>query len=328
MQSAARNLDPYVVPLVSLAPVSDEQQTDENLEPPYIRVRSPNAGFLHLDGGFEDVGSQTSDNSSFTIGTQANRLYTRKIQRFTHAGIQLCLATPNINPRNNTIIVESAPGVLHTGTLPEGWYPGIDITVPAADNAFTALAIGLNSVVPPFPAVFVVTWTRSVINGASPLQGTISNDGAVPWRFYNHPSNTCLAKGRNLFNLPQDQNFTAIKTLGAANLLYSRYVDICSAALTRYSKNPTASNQGPFDLYARVYLQSPLAGSPGGFPMQAAAFAPFGATGEATNYRRDRAFEQVDIRLQDEFGDPFYIPSLATATPANVDPSVILLTEI
>lgn len=330
---AARNLDPYLVPQVTLAPVSDEQQTDENLEPPYIRLRSANAGFLHLDGGFEDANSQTPDNASFTIGTQLNRLYTRKIQRFSVAGLQSFLATPNINPRNNVVIYETVPaaGGPHVATIPEGWYTALNNAT--ADSALTALQNALNAAVPPPPAAtFTVLWARGVTPAANPLQAIINTGGGFTFRFSLNTASTMLFKGKNLFNLPADQTFTAIKTLGAAFLIYSRYLDICSSALTRYTKNPTASNQGPFNLYARIYLQSPLVEpsvpNPGGFPTMGGAFAAFQPSIESTNFRRDRAFESVDITFRDEFGDPFYIPSLATGTLANVDPSLVLLTEI
>lgn len=318
--SSARNLDPYVLPLVSLAPVSDEQQTDENLEPPFVRVRATNAAFLHLDGGFRDFVDSpfNGDNTQFTIGNDPrNRLYTRKIQRFSIGGVALQLATPNINPRNNVVIFESAPGVTHTATIAEGYYD----TLAAA---YTALQNALNAALPPIAMGFVVT-AAPFPGSIHPLQGRIAAN--LPWRFLLDPANLTLFKGKDLFNLPEDQNFTLVKTLGAAFLMYSRYIDICSTALTRYTKNPTAGNQAPSNLYARVYLSSPVADR-GGFSLNAANFAPFGSTPEATNFRRDRAFEQVDISLLDDQGQPFYIPSLATETAANAAPSVILTTEV
>lgn len=311
---SARNLDPYTVPLVSLSPVSDEQQTDENLEPPFIRVRSANGGFVHIDGGFPDFPDNVISNTAFTVGNDpVNRLYTRKIQRFSLAAIGISLATPNINPRNNVVIFETAPGVTHTGVIPEGVYT----TIP---TALAALQAALSTAVPPAPA-FTVTQ-----NPLNPLQATVAINAGV-YRFFRDPTNLMLVRGETLFNLSQDTAFTASKTIGATWLQYSRYIDICSSALTKYSKNPTSGNQAPVNLYARVYLNSPIAPQ-GGFGLQAVNFAAFGQTQEATNFRRDRAFEQVDISLFDDEGQPFYIPSLATATPANVNPSIVLTTEI
>lgn len=312
--ASARNLDPYTVPLVSLAPVSDEQQTDENLEPPFMRVRSANGAFLHLDGGFPDFPNNVTTNTAFTIGNDPiNRLYTRKIQRFSLAAVGLNLATPNINQRNNVVIFEDSPGVIHRGVIPEGFYN----TIPAA---LTALQTALNTATPPSPLVFTVTQ-----NPLNQFQATIAATAA--FRFFNNPANLMLINGKSLFNLPLDQTFTTTKTLGAAFLIYSRYIDVCSSALTRYSKNPTFGNQSPSNLYARVYLESPVS-QRGGIPLGGASFFALGQTQEATNFRRDRAFESVDISLFDDTGAPFYIPSLATGTPANVTPSIVLATEI
>jgi hypothetical protein len=313
--------DPYKIPLVSLAPISDEQQTDSNLEPPFVRVRSGNSSFLHLDGGSKDRNSDLN-NSVFTIGTQENRLYTRKIQRFSLAGVQLGLNTPNINPRNNVVIFESSPGVIHTSSIPEGYYESLDTAI--AGSALTALETALNSATPASGITFTVSWPRSTNPVASKFQGLIT--ATAPFRFFEDPSNLMLVKGATLFNLPRDQNFTVSKTLGAAFLVYSRYIDVCSYALTQYSKNPTSSNQGPSNLYARFFLTPAF--NTHAISSTELDFAILPPSTEATNFNRSRAFEKVDITLRDEFGDLFYIPSIATNTPANVGPSLVLLTEV
>lgn len=314
MSLLPERVDPYRATKVSLAPVSDEQQTDENLEPPFVRVRTGNESFVFADSEIRDAPSDLFNVDDFTLGGGNHQFYVRKIKRLSIDGIQFALCTPNVNIRNNTItFFSTTSGTNHTVVVPEGLYP-------SAPALATALQTALNTAT----GASGLTWTITV-NPINACQYTLSVAGGT---YHFILSSPMIMFGRYLYNLPQDQANTASKTMGGVFGLYSRYVDIISNALTEYTKNPSSSNaRGPNGLVARVFIASPLTPGVGGITSGAVDFFASAAS-VGYNYDRSRALETIDVGLRDEFGQPFYIPSLSTGSPPNSALTLIIKTEL
>lgn len=305
--------NPYGTPTVSLAPVSDDQVTDANLEPPFVRVRSGNESFVYADS---EARADVTDPSTYVLGGGDFQFYVRKMQRIAFEGLQANLSVPNINERNNTVIFHSTTsGLDHTVVVPEGIY-----TTAAA--AAGALVSAMNLA----PSGILFT---AVVNPANALQVTLLAAGGTFHFIVGNPASTMMTRGRYLFNLPQEQTDTASKTMGAVFLQYTRFFDIISYSYTEYSKNPNTSNDHvPNALLARVFLAPPGPLSPTtGLQSNGVGFFTTDVN-VSTNYNRSRALEVLDIRLVDEFGMPLYQPSLSSGSPPNAAITYILKTEL
>jgi hypothetical protein len=312
--------DPYAAQPVSIAPISDEQQTDENLEPPFVRIRDGNESFIYADS--EERDDLTSPND-YVLGGGRYQFQARKLKRIALDSLQIALCTPNINARNNTLIFFSTSSAsLHSVTLQEGFWT----TIP---QGALVLQTALNSATGASGLTFTVNWIDpGVTPGASGQQINISAAGGA-FLFPVIPPSTTMTRGRYLFNLPRLTAPVVQATAGAVYLMYSRYFDIVSQAFTEYTKNPNSSNaRGPNALVRRVPLSSQALGvSLNGIPTDAIS-ATAAASTVSTNYNRSRALEVLDLRIIDEFGEPFYMPSLSTGTPPNTGLVLGIKTEL
>jgi hypothetical protein len=302
--------DPFAAQPVSLAPISDEQQTDRNLEPPFVRIRDGNESFVYADSEARD--DLTSQNE-YILGGGDRQFYARKLQRIALDGMQVAMSTPNINVRNNVLILHSATtNADYTVTIPEGLYPSVS-------TAAAALQTALNTVSGASLLTFTVT-----ANALNPLQLLISAAGGS---FHFEPNSPMITRGRYLFNLPAETVDTPSKTAGAAYLMYSRYFDIVSNSFTEHTKNPNTSNtRAPNALVKRVFIEG--AGGIGGVPINGISAVVSGIGTVSTNYDRTRALEVLDIRILDEFKEPFYMPSLSSGTPGNSGFTFVIKTEL
>lgn len=324
MTSLPERVNPYFPQQVSLAPVSDEQQTDENLEPPFVRVRSGNECFIFADSEVREAPANVPqalapdlfNATSFSLGGGNHQFYARKLKRLAVAGIQIANCVPNVNPRNNSVsFFSTASGLTHTVVIPEGQYT-TRATLTAALQAALNTATGASG----------LTWTITA-NPLNACQYTLATAGGD---FHFILTSPMVLYGRYLFNLPQDQANTNVKTMGAVYGLYTRYIDIISAAMTEYTKNPWSSNSRvPSGLVARVFV-GPLSGfgaSAGGISSDGMSFFA-GAEPAPINYNRSRAIEVIDLTLRDEFGQPYYIPSYSTGSPPNSGLDLIIKAEL
>lgn len=324
MTSLPERTNPYGPQLVSIAPISDEQQTDENLEPPFVRVRSGNECFIYADSEIREtlpgvpqaLAPDLVNVSTFSLGGGNHQFYARKLKRLSVTGVQIANCVPNVNPRNNTVaFFSSASGSTHTVTIPEGQY-ATRATLTAALQTALNTATGASG----------LTWTITV-NPLNSCQYTLATAGGN-YRFVL--TSPMVIYGRYLFNLPQDQTLTNSKTMGAVYGMYTRHIDVISTAMTEYTKNPSSSNtRVPNGLVARIFIaaQPGFGVSDGGISSDGMSF--FGnAEPAAINYNRSRAIEVIDLTLRDEFGQPYYIPSYSTGSPPNSALDLIIKAEL
>jgi hypothetical protein len=324
MASLPERNTPFHPQLVSLAPNSDEQQTDENLEPPFVRVRSGNECFIFADSEVRETPLGTPQSlapdlfnaTSFSLGGGNHQFYARKLKRLSVSGIQIANCVPNVNPRNNAVsFFSSASGLTHTVSIPEGQY-ATRATLTAALQTALNTATGASG----------LTWTITV-NPLNSCQYTLATAGGN-YRFVL--TSPMVLYGRYLFNLPQEQALSNSKTMGAVYGLYTRYIDVISASMTEYTKNPWSSNtRVPNGLVARVFIgpQAGFGSSAGGIASDGMSFFA-GVEAAPINYNRSRAIEVIDLALRDEFGQPYYIPSYSSGSPPNSALDLIIKAEL
>lgn len=315
---------PFNPQLVSLAPISDEQQTDENLEPPFVRIRAGNQSFIFADsevreaplGVPQSLAPDLFNVDGFSLGGGNHQFYARKLKRLFVSGVQIANCVPNINPRNNSVtFFSSASGLSHTVVVPEGQYT-TRATITAALQTALNTATGASG----------LTWTLTA-NPLNSCQYTLATAGGN-YRF--DLASPMVLYGRYLYNLPQDQTLTNSKTMGAVYGLYTRHIDIISASMTEYTKNPWSSNSRvPNGLIARIFIgpQSGFGSSGGGIASDGMSFFA-GAEATPINFNRSRAIEVIDFTLRDEFGQPYYIPSFSTGSPPNSAFDLIIKAEL
>lgn len=324
MASLPERINPYGPQLVSLAPISDEQQNDENLEPPFVRLRAGNECFIFADSEVREaalgvpqaLAPDLFNATIFNLGGGNHQFYARKIKRLAVTGLQIANCVPNVNSRNNTVtFFSTTSGITHTVTVPEGMYL-------TRATLTAALATALNTAT----GASGLTWTIT----ANPLNGCQYTLATAGGNYHFVLTSPMILYGRYLFNLPQEQANSNSKTMGAVYGLYTRYIDIISSAVTEYTKNPWSSNtKPPNGLIARVFV-GPLAGfggSAGGIASDGMSFFA-GAAAAATNYNRGRAIEVIDMALRDEFGMEYYIPSYSTGSPPNSAIDLIIKAEL
>lgn len=276
--------NPYELPRVVLAPIADEIQLDENLEPPFIRVRDTNSQYIQLDTSLHSA-YQNPAQSVITINRAMPRVNRIQMAFFAYRSY-----TPNINPRNNVFTFIQS-GVPYIAVIPADVnYVGL--------ARYQQLAIAMSS------AVGVVGEYMAVGDPNIPNAWILSNTNGHTFRFEYIGSG--ITRGRFLWGF-NERNYSVgtealLHVLVSYTESYSRYLDISSFELTQYTKIDTAGTNVPAEVLFRYFLTDVTFGQ--------STFTGF-TQSPSLNYDRSRSISSVDIDILDEFGETFYIPELA-----------------
>lgn len=290
-------IDEQKIQPVLLAPVMDSMQEDENLEPQQVRIREGNSSFLAVDT--DQRGLNQSSQIYTEIATDVifdTRIFKNKVKRIGVAEVRMQWITPNVNERNNVVtFFSSNGGGLHTVVVPEGFY-----TTPTL--LLDALVIALNTATGASGLTF-----SHLIN---PLNTITSALSCVGGNYYFDLDCLAIMKGAPLWSLPRSQTLNASKIIGAISLHYTRYVDLVSPDLNRYSKNINASNSNVSSgLVYRLYLDQ-FKGTPGLTVSADRNIKYF-------NWNRTNTFSTFRVELLDQFGDKLYVPRFDTTIVAD-----------
>ncbi len=281
----------YDLQKVVLSPIMDDQSgtLDNNLEPPFVRVRASNASIVHID----TFDKKYRINSSSYLVQQPN-IIPHRAKRIAFEYYSAALTTPNINPRNNTIIFTTSSGTFNT-TIPEGFYN--------RTQAIAALVAALNSVpgtgvVWSMPNQFANLDTYAVLTGTGPFRiqgGTFVTGGGPFWGFL--PGDD---------RLTPTSPFVTTLPLGPITTLYTRYYDLTSQYLLRYTKIRNSGNKLPGNHLFRVYADAELLTLSPNSPLSEAFELN---TNAAYNLDASSSLATIDLQIVDEFNQPFYFPN-------------------
>lgn len=280
-------MNPYEIPKVILAPVSDDIQLDENLEPPFIRVRETNSQYLLINSNpNKNIPAQNPSDIILTLDRGMPR-----VNRLAFRSIQFINLSPNINPRNN-IFNFFRNGVAFTATItPNQNFNGL--------LRYQALVAEMN-IATGTPGEFTATLSPTLVNTI-----TITNTLANTFRFSNNSNG--VMKGQYLFGF-NISNF-GLGTDATSHVLsyitdnYTRYFDITSFELTQYTKIDSSGVNVPAEALFRVFLiDNGTTDYGNNIIVSPSTLPPF------LNYERSRSISTVDIKLLDEFNEVLYIP--------------------
>lgn len=309
----AKFQDPYksdVIPVV-LTAVDDTIQYDSNREPNFVRIRSGNLGYLYLD-------SATADGppNKFIVGGK-QLLFQNKIKRFALSTLRIGYNIPNVNPYNNsgTIFIDNGSSTLfYTFTVPTGYYT-------TSTQFANALATAINAAISGSGATMTITPLTT-----DPETYTMTLTAGFTFRF--DLQSKMVKYGRFLCNLPTSQILSNSKTMGAVQLIYTRYIDITSFALNQYNKNMNSSGITSLpQLLIRLY-ETPFSQDQNGTFIAYSRDRFITLTNlNWTNFERDVALTACDITLYDEFGNLLYIPENLDR-PTDFYISLELVTEL
>lgn len=285
----------YTIPKVILSPISDEQAgtLDNNLEPPFVRVRARNASSCFLDNF--DMSSRLS-NTSFIVGNK-NILF-KRTKRFSLSYFVGFVPTPNINPRNNTVGFTTGAGSFSV-TIPVGFY--------TRTQAIAALLTALNTL----SGTSGVTFTMPSQYPGSDIYATLTGTGAFRIDSGTFTTIGCAFWGF-LFGDARLSTAAPLATtlsLGPIQALYTRYYDVCSSSLLVNTKAANTSNREQGALLFRIYATSNPLGDP-----SVQWFQEFDNGPENTSWNFDAAnsLVKIDFQLYDEFKQPYYLPNNET----------------
>ena len=206
------------------------------------------------------------------------------------------MGIPNVNVRNNLIVVVDASSVIHTIEIPEGFYTPVELAAEL-DSQLTA-------------DIPTQTWDVQFTGDRFEIESDA--DFTISPHLYDSAEQTV----RGLFFM---MNFSYVNT-GFFNpqttqvsmyhppMMYTRYIDVCSRTLTQYQKvkdNSTRENQTPAIL-ARIYLtndSNPNYPGSRGTVIQRIWNVP-----KYSSWSPGQFIDQIDIQLRDDAGNLLYIP--------------------
>ena len=274
----------FLEPIHSLAVYS-------NAEPQMIQQQLKDKIILFYDFNWSNNITQDPRNcilSSKNALDDNNTILAQNINKIGIQSVGLYTSIPNINPRNNELVIfSSVTGTFHTVFLEEGFYDN-------ATDVMDEVINQLNSIT----GVTGLTFTYSLAIRGSKTYFLNAAGG----EFYVTSTCTCATRGKFTYNFQVDNIPSASKTVGSMSLFYTRYVDFLSRRLTRYNKISANNNNTDYNFIFRFFL-----GSDNTEQIYARYNSP-----EITvfdNDYNDPIFE-IDIRLVDEFGEILYVPDI------------------
>lgn len=275
---------------VLLKPVSSEIYKSFNDEPQRVTSVEPSRAVLFLDSQQNTLETKKTNIQFSTIrfandrmGPLASNINTLSI---FSAGVRYC--SPNINQINNNLIIFSSfTNLFHSVTLTEGFY--------------TTPLLVINEIV---TQLNLITGFTGLTFSAAPVIGYPNkyylNSSGGSYYFFQGCS--ACKFGQVMYGLPKDTILDNSKTIGSITLYYTRYIDICSSTITKYSKVKNISNGPNSNMVARIFVSDPTVDSFSGLN-------PTYATRFSFQWNPQEPIDYVDIQLRDEYGNFLYIPS-------------------
>lgn len=320
------NLTEIVIPQIA-----DNQINDLSLEPQMIKVRASNSSHLFISSNDQQTHINYVDRApvDIIVGQQGNNMMMRKIVRMAVTYVDFVHKTPQVNSRNNQIrIFVEAVGFWVNIVLPQHYFYN-----PTDLRAWIANEIDTNADF--VAAALTVIWqTSPTIPNGWQMRLVI---GGVDQHFYIDYRSSALVRGVQLYNIMRiiidlpdtamDASTPSAATLivlkanssiewawGPFRMLYSSYVDFHSHTLLKHTKNPSASSlRGANSLLFRINLRGwqgrddlPFVENPNvddNYSYSIANPAYF-------NLLASESLSSIDIRMSDEFGEEWFVPTL------------------
>lgn len=267
-----------------------------NFEPQYVTNKSISSAFITLDSNDCKQEPNKVDmlvSSIKALGDNASTIFTN-ITRINVLSIQMLYITPNVNPRNNQITFWSSnTNSFHTVFMNEENYIDPDKFM---DDLMTALntATGTSGITFQYNPKIDININPTFI---------IDTNGSGD--FYFDASCSMAKKGKYLCNLQVDNIPDDEKTVGPVLLLYTRYVNFVSQALTKYAKIQNYTTGYIANILDTLNIPN-LDASPLPFFIESKDSERSVITSFA--YNPGDSVSIIDMRIYDEFGELFYIP--------------------
>lgn len=291
--------NPIIAEPVILSGIDNNNiQEGESIEPQMIRIRSQNTSYLYVNSN--DINKKsTSAKAEILLGGPNVGFSKIGVKRISLVIFEFFMTTPNVNERNNEVIVEwKDPVVTKTATVtvPEGYYDD-------SKDLMDALVLALNTEFTLQGSAFQLSVTAnplSVSDGSAILYKMEQSAGPVGSTFkFLESSGTNF--GRPLWNLPNPDFdvFSSSKTIGPVFLYYTRFIDVRSSVLTQFSKNENVTGKtGNTDVLLRIFLQGRKLGSQTRIIKNPVTF----------NFSPKYQLKSFDVSLHDEFDNLLYLP--------------------
>lgn len=206
------------------------------------------------------------------------------IFRLALSSVELWYDTPNVNARNQTFVV-TILGNSQTITVPTGYYTSYSSMATALQTAmrvpggaFAGINVTVNALTNQFEVENAAAFTITATNKHTGIFG-----------FFPGTKDAVFGGGVYTY------------VTKAATLLYTRYVDITSTALTKYNKSDQSANeiQRANTLVRARFLSS--IGTEGPGPIGFGTPEP-----KLIKFSQNTDVGYIDITLYDEFGDVLF----------------------
>lgn len=264
---------------VALTPVYDSYYDDFTLEPPMVRMRSGNNAYLYLSS--TDIGTKDIPPTKCQISSVGAGILTRKAKKMGLVFFKFHHDTPVINSSNNELLIYSAADDnVYRITIPQGdWntpqllMSALRVGLENSVNAITGVSSpNCNGITfnmffkgyTPYPVGFTIPLVNSkcALVATSPVY-FLPQSSAIKYGNstfgWSVVAGTLWPGGIVLGSLQVEYISKCFTTMmiGPMPCTYTRYIDIFSFSLTKWSKLTTGSSKsGPSSLIYRLYLDS------------------------------------------------------------------------
>lgn len=270
---------------VTLPYVDLTHQVHTNLQPQAVTSTDPLSAWIYLSNLGLPVGTPANN----CIVSAGGQVIIKQCSRLIPIAFGFHSVTiPNVNPRNNTLVLHSdVSGDDYTLTITEGYY-----TTSLA--LITEIETQLNSVT----GLSGLTFTATLLGGIPDLYEL----AAVGGTFYIDPTCTAVTKGMICYGIPVSSVSTTSIVVGPMFLFYTAYIDVHSLTLTKYAKvRSISTSNAKSGIFERYFVFTPIISN--GFQ------GPANNRTNVINYNSQETVNSVDIQLYDMFGDPLYLPA-------------------
>ncbi len=276
---------------VLLPPISGDMYSGGVGEPQYVTIREPNSAMILIDSGdcdFELTKEKMTVSSQQTLTSQPNIL-AQGIKRLTVTATSSTSNIPNVNPRNNHIVLIYG-GTKYEVDIPIGSYATSQTVADAIKLALNTVTATSAFTVPLFsPPLYPDTYV-------------LTSSGST---FYIDKSSTVITKGRQMYAFGESQVAASTQPLGAMGLVYSKYVDYISRRLTQYTKLRTTSTKNTANILMRA---TKIKLSDLDYGIDKFGFGAYVGT-TSLNWEPSDPISSFDITVLDQNGDLLYVPS-------------------